>query len=360
MTDDISILDELRAAEEVRCPICLDRVRFEEANLYASNGEGLYEAVEFPIVGDRVQVDQQLIDTALRCPNSSGLELHYLPLNYLRFGSQSQPLVIGFVGNTLAGKTHLLASMIDAITDNKLEAYGVQQRPLDTTLHRVYMKTASTLLYENKQLGATAPDPEPKFIDAFLLTSAAGTRPVAFFDVSGEDLVGNVRTSRFLGIAGALIFTIDPATALQTGATASYTREELAFTSVISRIADTRAADVVAALVLTKSDLFRFEPPVDRWLRTDGTRTGRVDADEIERESSDVYSFLHARRAQAWLGPYSRFPRATLHFVSATGGAPVDGVFPRGVRPRRVLEPLVAVLAMTGMIPGPNAAQVGR
>lgn len=360
MTGGPSILDELRTADQVRCPICLDMIEFEEDALYERRG-GTYEPVAFPLLGDAVQIDQQLVDVEIRCPNKLGVvQTHHLPLNYLLYGSRSAPLVIGFVGNPLAGKTHLLAALVDAITDNKLEAYGIRQRPLDTSLHQDYMESVRSLLHDGRQLAVTAPNTEPIFVDAFLFTSGATTRPVAFFDVSGEDLVRNIRTSRFLAVAGALIFTVDPETALHAGvATVDY-REEYAFTSVIGRLAHSRALDTVAAIVLTKSDLFRFDPPVDRWLRTDAVRAGRLDPAEIERESHDVYGFLHARRAEAWLGPYSWFPRATLHFVSATGGAPVDGQFPRGVRPRRVLEPLVAVLAMTGMIAGPEAQQVGR
>ena len=46
----------------------------------------------------------------------------------------------------------------------------------------------------------------------------------------------------------------------------------------------------------------------------------------------------------------------------ASGGdaAESEGLFPRGTRPLRVLQPLVAILAMTGVISGPGAEGVGQ
>ncbi len=94
----------------------------------------------------------------------------------------------------------------------------------------------------------------------------------------------------------------------------------------------------------------------------------------IWAESADAFAFLHQNHAQAWLRPYSLFSKATLHFVSATGSeavelisprkgdpnAPAVGVrkFARGVRPKRVLDPLAAILAMSGML-GDEARTVG-
>jgi hypothetical protein len=76
-------------------------------------------------------------------------------------------------------------------------------------------------------------------------------------------------------------------------------------------------------------------------------------------ESRAAYAFLYQRGALAWLQPFHECRRCTLHFVSATGAEPRDGVYPRGVRPRRVLEPLVALLAMTGILAGPESGKVG-
>jgi len=118
-----------------------------------------------------------------------------------------------------------------------------------------------------------------------------------------------------------------------------------------------------AVIAVTKADRLRYVPPVDRWLRRSNERT--VDAGRIRAESRDVYAYLHQLGAYASLRPFTAFPRCTLHFVSASGGDanPAGNVsdrhFPRGIRPTRVLEPLVSILAMTDMITGREAEKVG-
>jgi hypothetical protein len=72
---------------------------------------------------------------------------------------------------------------------------------------------------------------------------------------------------------------------------------------------------------------------------------------------------MHEKGALALARPYRLCDKATLHIASPTGGA-CDGegdgsVYPRGVTPRRVLRPLVAMLAMTGVLTGPEAGRVG-
>jgi hypothetical protein len=85
-----------------------------------------------------------------------------------------------------------------------------------------------------------------------------------------------------------------------------------------------------------------------------------LDAGEFLRESADVYAFLYEKGAAAWTRPYHDCAKATLHVASPTGGAGQrGGVYPRGVTPRRVLRPLVAMLAMTGVLTGSEAEKVG-
>jgi hypothetical protein len=91
-----------------------------------------------------------------------------------------------------------------------------------------------------------------------------------------------------------------------------------------------------------------------------------LNAARIRAESRDVFAYLSHAGAAAALQPFETFDRCTLHFVSASGAdaVPVPNEaprkhFPRGVRPTRVLEPLIAILAMTGMIPGHEADKVG-
>jgi hypothetical protein len=76
-----------------------------------------------------------------------------------------------------------------------------------------------------------------------------------------------------------------------------------------------------------------------------------------------VYSYLERRDADVLIEPYRVCQKATLHVASSTGGAK-DGEdksskYPRGVTPLRVLRPLVAMLAMTGVLTAPQAETIG-
>ncbi len=112
--------------------------------------------------------------------------------------------------------------------------------------------------------------------------------------------------------------------------------------------------------MLSKADKVRFNEPVARWLRCE---EGTLDAKEFLLESADVYAYLLTKKAGALTRPYQDCERTTLHVASPTGGPsegePEHEIFPRGITPCRVLRPLVAMLAMTGVLTGPEAEKVG-
>jgi hypothetical protein len=133
----------------------------------------------------------------------------------------------------------------------------------------------------------------------------------------------------------------------------------MATSQVIERVhASGRSDSLTAAVVMTKSDRLRYLYPVRDWLGQPPTR--QLDHHQINAESRDVYAFLYSRDQTGTLAAFDAFRRCTLHFTSATGGdAGPDGTFERGIRPMRVLEPLISILAMTGVIEGEAAARVG-
>ena len=95
-----------------------------------------------------------------------------------------------------------------------------------------------------------------------------------------------------------------------------------AFTTILDVLPD--APGTAAALVLAKADQLRSEYPIDYWLRQPPPL--RLDAERIHAESKDIYAYLHQRKAQEWLAPFSVCRRATLHAASATGGLAALGV----------------------------------
>jgi hypothetical protein len=285
---------------------------------------------------------------------------HFLPATYW---SYRDPLVIALVGAPMSGKTMLLAAMIREAFRDGLTAYGVQTAALDLRRHDAYQRRF-VAPFEGGELLPGTHEGITEPADILLMRSPTGSRPVVFYDVAGEDLLRTDAfgpSTRHLLAADAVLFVHpldDPADA-NTAWCFELTSERL-----LSRPGG--AQHIPAAIAVTKSDRLRYVPPVDRWLRS--SETSPLDAARIRAQSRDVYAYLHSRDALGSLRPYEFLDRCTLHFVSATGGDPIpigpvtDPArlrFPRGVRPAQVLAPLVAILAMTGVISDPEAHKVG-
>lgn len=342
----------------VRCPICLHEIPDWDKLDYYKWESRRQEYVRNPAPPDlnKVQLARHLQSAYVRCPRSEGDAgtAHYLPVSYGQFGN---PVMLGFVGLTKSGKTHLMAAMVGAIENGGLQEYGIFSRPLDHASHlRFLQNSVEPLLNEGRQLPGTQENVR-MFADAFLLhADGEAERPVILFDVAGGDLLKEGDESKeFLWIADGLFFVIDP------DVVGTQRVGDKTFANVLSVVHDSGRSHLVsAAMVLTKADKVRFDDPVARWLRSEG---GAFDAAEILRESADVYAYLFAKDAGALTRPYQVCDKATLHVASPTGG-PSEGEpehegFPRGVTPRRVLRPLVAMLAMTGVLTGPEAEKVG-
>jgi hypothetical protein len=327
----------------ILCPICLHEFDWSEDELYERTPAGRYQPLSLANVTGARRED--LLRAAhVRCPApvaDPGLE-HHLPYTYVRHG---RPLVIGLVGGPETGKTHLLASMIGAIEQGGLRPYGLTTDAVDIERHAQYVDSyVNPLVVEREALSRTAHRSTAEPVDALLVNDGQHTTAVAFFDIAGEQLRSTAHeATRFVPALGGLLFVID-------AATRSARLGDDSFRAVLDRLPKTGGRlDVPAVIAVTKSDAVRFQDPVDTWLYGD---PDRLDPADVLKESRDVYAFLHRRGAQAWLSPYDKCRKCTLHFVSATGGAAADGRFPRGVRPRRVLAPLISLFAMTGVLRG--------
>lgn len=337
----------------VRCPVCLDSYPRPDDELWRQN-DGQYHQ-DSSAVRDPSKVDLARLNGYRRCPNpSQDTPEHYLPATYHAY---DPPLVVAMIGRPAAGKTHLLAAMIREVVERGgLTPYGLTATPLDLNRHDVYRKAFLEPTEHGVQLPGT-PERLTDPVDILLIRGRHGIRPLAFFDVAGEDLqaVGDGELARFLIGTNAVIFVhgLEP------------TPERRGNQALEMSLARLRAVPdlerLPAAIVATKSDRLRYLPPVDRWLRHERDPLAPVDAELLHRESRDVYAFLHHRQEHAALAPFSVFDRCTLHFASASGSeaSPEKEVFPRGFEPSRVLEPLVAILAMAGMIEGAQARLVG-
>ncbi|WP_026423377.1 GTPase domain-containing protein [Actinokineospora inagensis] len=345
----------------IRCPICADEFPWSHDPIISVWDDEKRDYLHIDTSSWSAEKRADLAQRGYRqCPNPSGdtQEEHYLPATFGDFGD---PMVIGLVGGGASGKTHLLTAMIRQAYLNGLAPYDITVKALDHRRHRSFREK----FIEEFERGAALAGTDTGISDAadiLLLRGPAGVRPITFFDVAGEDLRdidARNRSTRFLIGATAVIF-VHPCDDRGPDGQVIRRTENLAFDLAVERLRSKRLPAVVA---VTKADRLRYAPPVERWLRR-GDETS-VDADRIRAESRDVYAFLHHSGAGGSLEPYQAFPRCTLHFVSASGGEAAKGaaagknVFPRGFHPTRVLEPLVSILAMTGMITGPEAERVG-
>jgi len=283
-----------------------------------------------------------------RCPNPTGdVAIHFLPAAYGQYG---EPAVFGFIGATSSGKTHLLASMVGAIESGELHRYGLTAAPVDRGRHRTFMTDSVIPLLNSSTVLKATREGVITFADAFLVgQGAAEPRPIAIFDVAGEELRKVDDAKRFLNVATGFVFVVDPN---------QFGKSKLGdqtFNVVLEILQSIRKLDSVSAVVvLNKADQLKFDEPVALWLRRadNGLDTGMV----VE-ESADVYAYLHSRGADAWARPFRECGNATLHFASATGvskGDELATTYPRPVRPQRVLAPLLSLMAMAGVITAPG------
>ena len=351
---------------EVLCPYCLEPLRLDLTRLYVTDSKMQYERLDLSTVTNPLRRDDIMRGAVQKCTANADLPEHFIPVPYLMYG---RPLTVAMVGQSSTGKSHLLTQMIAAVTDGGLEPFGLKWRSVNPEQHARFVRDRVQPLRSGQVLSHTAGlgmDDYARFVESLLITDVRGqVRPVAFFDLGGEDLVRTDAALRFLLGVDALVFVVDPALALPLPQL-DHIRErwdvavnrdgDLAFGTVLDRLrTDDRHLDVPAAVVLGKADLLRFQPPVDRWLSRPQATV--FDPALVHEESRDVYGLLRRHAGQAWLRPFDAIRRCTLHIASATGGQEVDSRYPPGAGPRRVLEPLLALLAMHGMIEVPGGAE---
>lgn len=355
-----------RGSAEVLCPYCLEPLRLDLSKLYVTDSKMQYEPLNPAPVKNPFVRDDVMRGAVQKCTANAEFPAHFIPVPYLMYG---RPLTVAMVGQSSTGKSHLLTQMIAAVTDGGLEPFGLKWRSVNPEQHARFVRDRVQPLRNGQVLDHTAGlgmDDYARFVESLLITDARGqVRPVAFFDLGGEDLVRTDTALRFLLGVDALVFVVDPALALPLPQL-DHVRErwevevnrdgDLAFGTVLDRLRkDGPYLDVPATMVLGKADLLRFQPPVDRWLgRPQATA---LDPALVHEESRDVYGLLRRYAGQAWLRPFDAFRRCTLHIASATGGQEADGRYPAGAGPRRVLEPLLALLAMHGLIEVPGGAE---
>jgi hypothetical protein len=287
------------------------------------------------------------------------------------YADYDDPLVIALVGRPMSGKTHLVVAMIRELLHSASAARaGLRAYALDYYQHVTFKRNYLDPFENGQRLPGTRNE-AGTYLAWLVVECGKVKRPLVFFDVAGEDFRNseNTRLTRFLVNAGALLFVEDSPHVFRSSAEERDIRDDpslsgpLGGTNEFVREAVGRLPSggrhLPAAIALTKSDRLRYVRPVDKWIRHDPG--GRVSPEQLLAESRDVYALLHSAGTSSMLRLYDEFERCTMHFVSATGGAVAsDDRFPAGIRPLRVLSPLLALFAMSGVIAEPQAEWVGR
>ncbi|MFI2606478.1 hypothetical protein [Kitasatospora sp. NPDC018619] len=345
--------------DAVLCPSCLEPIRYDPTALYTPDA-----VQELRPYDPQAQPNPRLLADELRgafqlCPGNGTVREHHIPVPYLRNG---RPLTVAMVGQSNTGKSHLLTQMVAEIADDRLKPYGISWQSVNPQQHAGFLTNRVVPLRDGRVLAHTAAlgrDDTARFVESLLITDAAGrTRPLAFFDLAGEDLLRTDALLRFLLGVDALIFVVDPTIAMplaqldeiRTALGLHVNRDgDPAFATVLDRVPRTGPyLTVPSAVVVAKADLLRSEPPVDRWLGEPGHTP--LSRRRLREESRDVYALLDRHAGKAWLRPFDTALHCTLHVASATGGRQEDSRYPRGVRAQRVLEPLLSLFAMHGIV----------
>ncbi|MGW1175049.1 hypothetical protein ACWD4P_15155 [Kitasatospora sp. NPDC002543] len=346
-------------AGEVLCPYCLEPIRYDPTALYTPDA-----VQELRPYNPQAQPNPRLLADELRgafqrCPGNGGVREHHIPVPYLTNG---RPLTVALIGQSNTGKSHLLTQMVAEIADDRLKPYGISWQSVNPQQHAGFLNSRVVPLRGGRVLAHTAglgQDDTARFVESLLITDAAGrTRPLAFFDLAGEDLLRTDALLRFLLGIDALIFVVDPTIAMplaqlddiRAALDQHVNRDgDPAFATVLDRVPRTGPhLTVPSAVVVAKADLLRSEPPVDRWLSEPGHP--ELSRRRLHEESRDVYALLDRHAGKAWLRPFDTALHCTLHVASATGGRQADSRYPRGVRAQRVLEPLLSLFAMHGIV----------
>lgn len=359
---------------KIRCPLCLYQFEPDLQTLYERGAAGEERLLALPSGIDDFQRGELTRNALVLCPSKRFREpgAHFLPLGFVQYKA---PIVIGLVGMRNTGKSTLLARMIHEVDSrNALRDYKLAATPLVQTQHEQFRKEyVEALVANGRTLNQTRAAAEGvDFVNGLLLIKEGETpQPVIFFDVGGESYtIAEDRLTRFIQAFNAIVFVVDPDLLTGDDADADRTFKIVADRLRSSSTGGEQYLDKPAAIVLAKADKVRFEPAVARWLTRPDER-GQVDPDRVRAESRDIFAFLNQRNASWALMPFDTFRRCTLHAASATGsnaakpeqpanGSTVPATYSRPLRSQRVIEPLVAILAMAGAIKTPGADRVGR
>lgn len=363
-------------AREFFCPRCLERFGEESVRYRTRYGEeaaeprlayerGIVDWVRAIWAGDPAPIHRvnprDLADRDARGVHAQCPHGHRMPAGAFDIPS----IVVGLVGETSAGKTVYLGTLLEQLDRGRLLPY------LDFTPDEYSERLQEEIFADFYRVGAvplaTAPNRSDARREAITRTARTGAHEqfhLSFFDASGEQnsLADRGQDNRFLYVADVVMHFITPeALGLKRRSPQRRHDQRQAWhaTNAAVRLA-AGAADRTrthAAVIVIKSD--DIDPAA-----LDMLTDARADLDYgeglsllraaqiIDQDSRYVRDVLRSTEDARVLVDRieDAYRSVTYHLVSATG-EPADGQqrFPHR-RPQRVLDPLLAALVKLGLL----------
>jgi hypothetical protein len=329
------------------CPTCFSPLDWARATLWRwDDGRDEYVQIEIAETVNREERARMTRGAVVGCPDPGRVygEMHFVPYEY---GLHGKPIMLAFIGDAGSGKSSMLTALMSEIDRGGLDSFNVEIRAMDLALHR-----RSLNLYDEMHRWRRVLPPAlgagVSFADAFVISSPHGERSVVFLDVAGVSY-GLANKMAHLGAADGFIFVAD----------STRLWDEFTDNSISGGVLNLlQASDVLSranvSVALTMGDMLSPKHPLARWLEMPSVG---LEGQMISLERAEILAYLESVGASGWWNKLRReCGKLTLHVVSAHGsiGAPL-----KASGPRRVLEPFVAMLAMTGVLNGEDAQRIG-
>jgi hypothetical protein len=332
---------------DIICPTCFSPLDWVGVPLWRwDDSRHEYVQIEIAETANREERARMTRGAVVGCSDPEQVygDMHFIPYEY---GLHGKPIMLAFIGDTGSGKSSLLAALMSEIDGGGLDPFNVSIRAMDLALHR-----RSLNLYDEMHRWRRVLPPAWRtgatFADAFVVTSPRGARSVVFLDVTevSRELVNNMA---HLTESDGFIFVAD----------STRLWSELSDSSFSGRVLNLlQMSDILpranVSVALTMGDMLPPEHPFTRWL---AMPIAGLDAQMISQERDEILAFLESVGASGWWNKLRReCCKLTLHVVSAYGsiGDPL-----KASGPQRMLEPFVAMLAMTGVLSGEDARRIG-
>ena len=356
----------------IYCPYCIRRTD-ERTALYRCLKDQPECAKPFPADRQNRQAICPGCGLAARrrvCPDPDCL--HDLPAGYC---SSNPNRIIPVFGALNSGKSTYLAVLLHELHSRVARELNATFSHRDDQTRSQYANLMARPLFEDGLVLPATTAGEGLTPTAPLIYRLSfrdkGAQPVdlVFFDAAGEDMAEDHLRDRYgpyLNAADAVVFLIDPAElagargdlapnelSKQTAGASAGEYAVVRLTQLLQELKPTRSgkARVPACLVLSKIDALPAALGQNMAINSLPQHMGILDSMDRAAVHDEVYALLDRWRSNLATEMDTQYERFGLFAISALGAPPRgDQVDRAGVRPHRVTDPLIWLLAEFNLI----------